>query len=35
MNSADLIPVVFVSVVFAISLGYLLVEFVRARKVKN
>ncbi len=35
MNTADLIPVVFVSVVFAISLGYLLVEFVRARKVKN
>ena len=35
MNTADLIPVAFVSVVFAISLGYLLVEFVRARKVKN
>ena len=35
MNTTDLIPVVFVSVVFAISLGYLLVEFVRARKVKN
>ena len=35
MNTADLIPVVFVSVVFAISLGYLLVEFVRARKIKN
>ncbi len=35
MNTADLIPMVFVSVVFAISLGYLLVEFVRARKVKN
>ena len=35
MDTADLIPVVFISVVFAISLGYLLVEFVRARKVKN
>ena len=35
MDQVDLIPMVFVSVVFAISLGYLLVEFVRARKVKN
>lgn len=35
MNTTDLIPVVFISVVFAVSIGYLLVEFVRARKVKN
>mgnify|MGYP001207343549 CR=1 FL=1 len=35
MNAADLIPMVFVSVVFSVSIGYLLVEFVRARKVKN
>jgi len=35
MNAADLIPMVFVSVVFSVSIGYLLVEFVRARNVKN
>ena len=35
MDHVDLIPMAFVSVVFAISIGYLLVEFVRARKVKN
>ena len=35
MDVIDLIPMAFVSVVVAISIGYLLVEFVRARKVKN
>ena len=35
MNTTDLIPMVFVSVVFAVSIGYLLVDFVRARKVNK
>lgn len=35
MEQIDLIPMALISAVFAISFGYLLVEFVRARKVKN
>ena len=35
MITTDLIPMVLVSVVFAVSIGYLLVDFVRARKVKK
>lgn len=35
MNTTDLIPMVLVSVVVVVSIGYLLVDFVRARKVKK
>lgn len=35
MHTVDLFPLIFVGGVFAISIGYLLIEFRNAKKVKN
>ena len=35
MHTVDLLPLIFVGGVFAISIGYLLIERRYARKVKN